>query len=66
MKGIIFSSVCDLVVDLIYYDRKDDEELPVGAIENAVKSGDVSIDEMTELFKLKLTEALKESTLSGS
>ena len=60
MKDIIFSTVSDLVLDLIYYDRKEDEELPRGAIEQAVKSGEVSIDEMVELFKLKITESLRD------
>lgn len=64
MRDIIFSTVSDLVIDLIYYDRKEDDELPRGAIEQAVKSGEVSIDEMAELFKLKLVEALKDTDLN--
>lgn len=61
MKDIIFSTVSDLVIDLIYYDRKEDDELPRGAIEQAVKDKEISVDEMAELFKLKLVEALKDT-----
>lgn len=48
----------DAVADLIYYDRKEDEELPRGAIESAVKSGLITIDEMVETFRSELTRRL--------
>lgn len=37
MKKLIFANVTDLVSNFLYYDRKEDEDLPCEAIENAIK-----------------------------
>ena len=58
MKDAILATVGDLVSDFVYYDRKNDEELPAGSIKQAVKNGDVSVDEIVEFFKSKLIKAL--------
>jgi len=44
----------DTVSNLLYYDRKDDEDLPVGAIEEAFKKEWISIEDMVEIFKQEL------------
>lgn len=62
MKNLIFRRVDDLVGDLLYYGRKEDEELPRGAIESAIVSGDVSVCEIVDKFKRVLTEVLKDET----
>ena len=54
MKDKIKSVISDTVLDLTYYDRKEDEELGVGDIEAAIKRGDISINEMTEWFRREL------------
>ena len=46
----IINCVDDLVADLMYYDRKECEDLPRGAIEQAVQMGAISVDEMCERF----------------
>ena len=51
-------TVKDLVGEFMYYDRKEDEDLPRGAIEEAVKNKEVSVDEIVELFKAELIKAL--------
>ena len=50
--------VHDLVMDFLYYDRKEDEDLKVGEIEDAIKNGTVTVDEIVESFRkyLKLNE----------
>ena len=58
MRDNILTTVADLVLSFLYYDRKEDEDLPRGAIEKAIANKDVSIDEIAALFKAKLIEGL--------
>ena len=51
IKESILLTVDDLVSDFLYYDRKEDETLSVGDIELAIKSGDVTIDEIVNKFR---------------
>lgn len=57
-KEQIIASVKDLVTSLVYYDRKEDEDLPVGAIELAIDEGEITIDEMVEVFRSELKSEL--------
>lgn len=54
-REIILDHLQDMVGDLLYYDRKEDETLPVGAIEEAVKAGEITIDEMLEHIRKHMT-----------
>jgi hypothetical protein len=54
----ILGTVEDGVSNLLYYDRKEDEDLPLGAIDEAVRLGEVTIDEIVDLFRTKLCEGL--------
>ena len=47
----IEGTVRDLVADLLYYDRKDDKELPRGEIDDAIAAGEISITELSTIFK---------------
>ena len=60
MRDKILNVVDDLVSDLLYYDRKEDEDLPLEAIESAIANGEISIDEIAAFFKTKLIEGLKD------
>lgn len=40
----------DLMSDFLYYDRKEDEDLPRGAIEEAIRNGEITCDEIVEVF----------------
>lgn len=54
-RELIEDTVADLVIDFLYYDRRgDDDELPVGSIEAAVKAGEISTDEIVQLFRSHL------------
>jgi len=57
-KKIVLCTVEDLVAGLLYYDRKEDEDLPLGSIEKMVKNGKVTIEEMIEAFNKALKEAM--------
>tara|TARA_R110002126_G_scaffold126956_1_gene269158 strand:- start:666 stop:845 length:180 start_codon:yes stop_codon:yes gene_type:complete len=54
MKDIILSNMEDLITNFLYYDRKEDDELEVGAIEESIKTGDISVDEIVAKFKEQL------------
>lgn len=58
-RDIILACVSDMVTDLLYYNRKEDEELPVGAIEEAVAAGEVSVDEILKMFEENLRAGLR-------
>jgi len=55
-KERILNEIETVVANLLYYDRKDDEDLPVCEIEKAVKDGTIDIDEMVDKFKELLCE----------
>lgn len=59
IKQIILNVISDLVSDFVYYDRKEDDYLPRDSIENAVLSGQITVDEMVEQFRKSLTESLE-------
>lgn len=58
MKETILGYIDDMVTDFLYYDRKEDEDLGVGDIENAVANGEISVDEMVDKFRESLEQAL--------
>jgi hypothetical protein len=57
-KELILGTVDDMVADFLYYDRKEDEDLPRGAIEAAVESGEVTADEIAAKFRSGLFAGL--------
>ena len=57
-KEIIISTVKDLVGDFLYYGRKEDEDLEIGEIENAIIKNEISIDEIIKTFESELREKL--------
>jgi len=57
-RQIIFNEITDRVSDILYYQRKEDEELPVGAIEEAIAQGEITVDEIVNHFKAELEENL--------
>jgi hypothetical protein len=59
MKDKILNHVEDLVSDLLYYDRKECEDLKMGQIESVIENGEITIDEMVERFKIALIKGVK-------
>ena len=54
MKEIIDNCITDLVSSFLYYDRKEDEDLPRGVIEKMIEDGEISIDYIVNKFKKDL------------
>ena len=52
------NTIDDAVSNFLYYDRKEDEELPRGSIEEAIKSGDITYGEIVERFKEQLLKGI--------
>lgn len=50
----ILNEVAHIVGLLLYYDRKEDDDLPLGDIEEAIKNGEITIEEMVALFAVEL------------
>jgi hypothetical protein len=58
-KELILTTIDDAVSDLLYYGRKEDEELPRDAIDEAVRNGEITVDEMVAKFKQALDDGLE-------
>jgi len=57
-RELIFIVVEDLVSNFLYYDRKEDEDLPRGAIEEAIQAKEISVDEIVTEFRRHLESVL--------
>lgn len=57
-RQCIENTIKDLVINLLYYDRKEDGDLPVGAIEQAVAENEITRDQMVGIFATELTKGL--------
>ena len=57
--AFIKDKIADLVADLLYYDRKEDEACPVGMIDRLVAAGAVTVEEMAAEFARRLREGLQ-------
>lgn len=53
-------AIDDLVADLLFYDRKDDEEFGIGAIESAVDAGQITEEQMVATFAEALHRGITE------
>jgi hypothetical protein len=49
-RQLILNTLEDTLSGFFYYDRKEDESLPCGEIEAALKAGEVTIEELLALF----------------
>lgn len=58
MKDLIKNLIHDSVMDFVVYDRKECEDLPRGAIEELIKNGELTVDEMVSEFKTQLEKHL--------
>jgi hypothetical protein len=61
-KRLLFlANVTDLVSSLLYYDRKEDEELTRDDVEVLLESGRITIKEIVEMFEKTLTQKCEEN-----
>ena len=54
----IRNTVSDTMGDLLYYARKEDSTLPVGAIEKAILAGTISIDDIVTIVRKELSKSV--------
>ncbi len=59
MKQTILDTISDLCSDFLYYDRKEDEDLTMEQLNEAVKNGEITIDEMVSEFRKHLENTFK-------
>lgn len=59
MKQIILRTITDLCSNFLYYDRKEDNLLSITDLNEAVKKGDITIDEMVDHFRKQLESTFK-------
>lgn len=55
----IIDRLTDGISALLYYDRKEDEDLPRGEIERAILSGEITVKEMVEVWSTELRKGLE-------
>ena len=58
----IIGRVKDLVSELLWYGRKEDDDVPRGLIEDCVKDGTVSADEIIKIFADELKAHVEDDT----
>ena len=56
----IVNTVTDLVSSFLYYDRKEDEDLRIGAIQGAIADGEITVDDIVQRFESRLREELSD------
>ena len=56
-RELILLTAEDLMADFLYYERKEDEDLPRGAIEAAIEAGEITIAEIVQVFHNQLVDA---------
>ena len=57
-REYIIATLTDSIIDLLYYDRKEDESFPKGGIESAITAGEITVDEMIEVWSGALRDGL--------
>lgn len=50
-REIILDTVSDLVSNFVYYDRKEDEDLSITDLDEAIQLHEITIDEIVDKFK---------------
>jgi len=58
MLDKIKDTIDDLALNLVVYDRKEDEDLPLGAIEDAIKDNQITVNLMAAFFRESLRRHL--------
>jgi hypothetical protein len=58
VRSVILDVVSDLVAGFLYYDRKESESLPRGAIEQALGTGVITFDEIVSAFRSEMVAGL--------
>lgn len=60
MKELILNTIDDLCMNLFVYDRKDDEDLSTEQLLNAIRSGEVTVEEIVEQFRINVEDTVND------
>jgi hypothetical protein len=60
IRAQVRDALSDQVANLLYYDRKEDPDLPMGAIEAAVANGTLAVDDIVGWFRDSLILGITE------
>lgn len=60
MTELLANTITDMVSNFLYYDRKEDEEMPVGFIENEIRSGRLTVEEIVDKFRWEFGKGVGE------
>lgn len=60
MKELILNTIDDLAMKLFVYDRKNDEDLSQEQLLNALRSGEITIDEVVDRFRENVEDTVKD------
>ena len=58
VKNYALCVISDLVASFLYYDRKEDDYLPVGKIEELIANKELSVDDIVSEFRRNLIGSL--------
>ena len=50
-RETVLTTFSDTMAKFMYYDRKEDLDLPPGAIEAAIQAGEVTVDELIQIVR---------------
>ena len=50
-RKLILETISDSVIDIIHYNRKEDEELRLGEIQQAIKNNEITVEEIVDEFR---------------
>lgn len=60
MKELILNTIDDLCMDLFFYNRKNDEDLSQEQLLNALRSGEITVDEVVDRFRQNVEDTVKD------
>ncbi len=64
-KELILNEVSDIIGRLLYYDRKEDEELGLGEIEQSLIEGEVTVNDILEVIREQIVTSVEKKASSG-
>lgn len=64
-RTMVFNTIYGTVADLLYYDRKEDEELRIGAIEYLIEKDIITVDEIVGAFREELVKGVNQYKRGG-
>lgn len=56
MKKEILEAISDWVLDMLVYDRRNDEELPEEKVHQIINNGEITLEELTIAFRTAVKE----------